>query len=75
MSAGNGAHAITAEDVRVELALDGVKSVVSGGLLALAEASRRNTALLERILEAIENQTKLLTRANGHARHDAHQSE
>jgi hypothetical protein len=63
---------LTANDVRAELQLEGLRSVVTGGFLALGQSSARVEALLERIATAIEDQTKLLTRSNGHARHDHH---
>ena len=63
---------ITPGEMRIELQLEGLKSVVSGGLLALGQSSARIEALLERVATAIETQTKLLTRSNGHARHDHH---
>lgn len=66
---------ITPGEMRIELQLEGVRSVVSAGFLALGASTLRIEALLERIAAAIETQTKLLTRANGHARADAHQSE
>lgn len=58
-------------EVRHELQLEGLRSVVSGGLLALASGQQRAEALLERIATALELQNKLLEhRTNGHG--DAH---
>ena len=63
---------ITPGEQRIELQLEGLRSVVSGGFLALSQPISRIEALLERMAIAIERQNQLLIGANGHARADAH---
>lgn len=61
------APAITPGEQRIELQLEGFRSVVSGGFLSLGQCLARMEVQLERIADALERQNKFLERhTNGH---------
>jgi len=65
---------MTDGEQRIELQLEGFRSVVSGGFLALGQCLARMEKHLEGIAEALKLQNKLLAqRHNGH--HEAEERE